>query len=493
MSRSQQRQKQGIAEDCVGPRPAEAPTPEPLEDDGDIARPCAFSFDGVAWEDATGVDAECGPVVGPLAYEPGWDFYDVLPDTRSYDAESRGPAVLQIRRKAPIRLVRVYHEWPTRQSPLGAALRPEGVSTTSVSLPSTAMRYPRLLVAVCPPVATFGRNYIARPGFSSGCRLSPRLSPSHAKVYEGEYVGSLHSKSCSWSGGSGGGDASGGGCGGSIVFPSRHNKPVAVAAAATARHRCYERRATWHGNASLRGTCVEHGSDPVVEGVATARGGAVSSSRFSPRSAFVTSRDSSSADEAAGVKVAATRKGMQVQSTIDTYPHEVVQKLQATVSELSGTVEDQRISRQLAEAEALRARTEVASLREEHAEMHTRLRSAERATMLSEMQVRALTSELAQLKQTAAAAQQEASRGGNAARCMGGLMPAACLEDVVASLVTLELGPLSSCSPQERSAAKRRLLLKWHPDKNGGVGGGACSDLATRVVQELQSRPEWTL
>merc|ERR1712157_205527 len=98
--------------------------------------------------------------------------------------------------------------------------------------------------------------------------------------------------------------------------------------------------------------------------------------------------------------------------------------------------------------------------------------------MASDMQVRALTSEVAQAR----SAQQQQ-------KCNGVPLIPANLEDIVSALVTFELRQLSACSPQERILTKRRLMLKWHPDKNHASGG--CGDLATRVVQEMQSRPEW--
>merc|ERR1712150_25711 len=98
------------------------------------------------------------------------------------------------------------------------------------------------------------------------------------------------------------------------------------------------------------------------------------------------------------------------------------------------------------------------------------------------MQVRALTSEVAQARTV----QQQQN---NMLKCNGAFLAQAKLEDIVSALVTLELQQLSACSPQERTLTKRRLMLKWHPDKNNVSGG--CGDLATRVMQEMQCRPEW--
>lgn len=68
---------------------------------------------------------------------------------------------------------------------------------------------------------------------------------------------------------------------------------------------------------------------------------------------------------------------------------------------------------------------------------------------------------------------------------------AALPQDVISSMVSLEVKQLAdaSKSSEERQLAKRRLLLRWHPDKNTGTGAG--NDLAKRVMQGLQAHPEW--
>lgn len=62
-------------------------------------------------------------------------------------------------------------------------------------------------------------------------------------------------------------------------------------------------------------------------------------------------------------------------------------------------------------------------------------------------------------------------------------------ESVVRQLSELECIPLrSQCSAEDRLAVKKRLLVKWHPDKQPSADHVA---LATEVMQELQNRPEW--
>lgn len=143
-------------------------------------------------------------------------------------------------------------------------------------------------------------------------------------------------------------------------------------------------------------------------------------------------------------------------------------------SRLLAELEEQRAARELAEASAKK-------LREERDDLLRRLRCAERAQMLSDMQVRTLTNEVSESRRKL---QEKGDRRADKAAS-----PAS-LEDIAKDIVTLELEQLKNCSPEERVSTKRRLLLRWHPDKNGGSGGGG-GDLATRVVQEMQGRPEW--
>jgi len=62
-------------------------------------------------------------------------------------------------------------------------------------------------------------------------------------------------------------------------------------------------------------------------------------------------------------------------------------------------------------------------------------------------------------------------------------------DDVVGTLARLECEPLRSCSSQDRASLKKRLLLKWHPDKQPSVQH---VDLSKMVMQELQNREEWS-
>lgn len=62
-------------------------------------------------------------------------------------------------------------------------------------------------------------------------------------------------------------------------------------------------------------------------------------------------------------------------------------------------------------------------------------------------------------------------------------------QDAISALVTMEVKQLHGLSSEDRQLVKRRLLLRWHPDKNAGTGAG--NDLAKKVMQGLQVHPEW--
>lgn len=59
----------------------------------------------------------------------------------------------------------------------------------------------------------------------------------------------------------------------------------------------------------------------------------------------------------------------------------------------------------------------------------------------------------------------------------------------VRSLVALEVGPLRLCEAASREALKKKILLKWHPDKQPSEEHRS---LATQVMQELQNSEGWS-
>ena len=145
----------------------------------------------------------------------------------------------------------------------------------------------------------------------------------------------------------------------------------------------------------------------------------------------------------------------------------------AEIDRLRKELEKERLARQAAEANAEQAVDRARALHQECSLLQQRLRSAERRTMALEMQGRQLSTDLQRAELAA---------------CTN-WAPAKSLEDVVSQLVTLEIRQLQNLTADERASVKRRLLLRWHPDKNAGTGGG--NDLAKRVLQEMQAHPSW--
>lgn len=61
--------------------------------------------------------------------------------------------------------------------------------------------------------------------------------------------------------------------------------------------------------------------------------------------------------------------------------------------------------------------------------------------------------------------------------------------DIIQGMAALECEALRSCSDEdERRTAKKRLLLKWHPDKAPTSAG---KDIAKNVMQAMQDMPLW--
>jgi hypothetical protein len=55
-------------------------------------------------------------------------------------------------------------------------------------------------------------------------------------------------------------------------------------------------------------------------------------------------------------------------------------------------------------------------------------------------------------------------------------------------MAATECGPLGRCISEEKAALKKKLLLKWHPDKQPSAEHSA---FATLVMQEMQNHPAW--
>lgn len=62
-------------------------------------------------------------------------------------------------------------------------------------------------------------------------------------------------------------------------------------------------------------------------------------------------------------------------------------------------------------------------------------------------------------------------------------------EEIVQEIAEIEATPLRGSNSERRQVIKKKLLLKWHPDKQPTADH---EELATQVMQELQNRPEWS-
>lgn len=59
---------------------------------------------------------------------------------------------------------------------------------------------------------------------------------------------------------------------------------------------------------------------------------------------------------------------------------------------------------------------------------------------------------------------------------------------LAAHMADRECGPLRRCAVEEKGALRKKLLLKWHPDKQPSTDH---AKFATHVVQEMQNCPAW--
>jgi hypothetical protein len=62
------------------------------------------------------------------------------------------------------------------------------------------------------------------------------------------------------------------------------------------------------------------------------------------------------------------------------------------------------------------------------------------------------------------------------------------MDRLVSQLADAECAPLKRCAADEKAALRKRLLLKWHPDKQPSAEH---SKFATLVVQDMQNNPLW--
>jgi len=59
---------------------------------------------------------------------------------------------------------------------------------------------------------------------------------------------------------------------------------------------------------------------------------------------------------------------------------------------------------------------------------------------------------------------------------------------IAEKVAAMEAGPLKLCAEADRPALRKKLLLKWHPDKQPSPEH---AEMAKQVMQELQNTPIW--
>jgi len=356
---------------------------------------------------------------GPLAHEPGWDFF-VVPVAKGT------PSFIRVRRSLPIRLVRVYAEWPSSDSALATVLHPGGIKEAEVELPEAARKLPRLLVAVCPPAMAVQSCSESEAGVprSTGSGVTSAISAAAVAAAEAEaQAAELEQRA---------------------ERAARSRRPYYLSN--------YLRKNGSTSPASSDSTCSSAYRIAARSGTSTPRGltaGEILAQLYEEEVLSALAAGESCGDE-----------GLDSLSGI--------RQKNAEIDALKRELEKEREARRAAEATAKQAVGTANELQQECSLLQQQLRSAERRTMALEMQGRQLSTDLQR------AACQTVAKS---------------LDEVVSELVALELRQLHGLTAGERAGAKRKLLLRWHPDKNSGNGGG--NDLAKRVLQELQSHPAW--
>eukprot|EP00435_Cladocopium_sp_Y103_P067606 s1130_g30.t1 len=351
---------------------------------------CSFSFNGTSWLEV----GDEGLRLAPVEHEPGWDFFELWGSFASS---------ISIRRSFPIRLVRVYSQWPSSDV-LATALHPAGLQELQLELPEASRHLTKWIVAVCPSTLALRGERMAS---------SPRIPPLTAAA------------------------------------------AAVQAAQGELEASDLERRA-----GQLSGYLRRHKStSPSSDDSTTA-----SASQRSPRHGAVEILTQLYEEEV----LSALRSGKPSDQCLEEVTG--VRARDDEIAMLKKELEQERLARAAAEASWHQECNATVQLREQCGKLQQQLRNAERDRMTSEMQVRQLSADLQHARAVA-------------------LDEPATLEDVISSVVSLEVKQLQTLNPEERQLAKRRLLLRWHPDKNAGTGAG--NDLAKRVMQGLQVHPEW--
>ncbi|CAE8617580.1 unnamed protein product, partial [Polarella glacialis] len=92
------------------------------------------------------------------------------------------------------------------------------------------------------------------------------------------------------------------------------------------------------------------------------------------------------------------------------------------------------------------------------------------------------------LEKEVAALRQQMKEGFKKKKGGVDVIPPALEGNMARAIAELEAGPLLHCPAKDRPALKKKMLLKWHPDKQPSPGH---AELAKRVMQELQNLSDW--
>jgi len=474
---------------------------------------CSFSFNDVAWLEAGTQDEG---VVGPLPNTLGWDFYKIMMPVASEG--NAGNSGLYVRRQQVMRLVRVYGTWPTNKPPLASSVHSRGLQVLEITLPEGLSRFASVLVAVYPPATSVciavGPGEPQQDAFKldSGSRSRRRpfaVTSTGDRSNQLTAAASLTAAAASVAAAAADAEAAELESSASLQYLRKAIRPSAGPGVGEA---CVARGTTckssglrgsgglWPTGGSrspdaqtrreVSGMMNEKSMSRAVDTAAT-RGRETEMSTILAAAEAVAEEALNDTSESASSSPVQDSHGNQHDGHVGSV---TMDKLLVQVAALTAELAAEREARQTAQADALRCGTQLESVQQERddlsellrsaereaeslcseelADLTRRLRAAERATMASEMRVRSLTGEFEEAR-----ASLQRAKG----KC-------ASVDDVVGGLATLELASLRACMPQEKVAEKRRLLLRWHPDKNRGDG---CGDIATRVLQEMQGRPEW--
>jgi len=142
-----------------------------------------------------------------------------------------------------------------------------------------------------------------------------------------------------------------------------------------------------------------------------------------------------------------------------------------------------------AQAMAARDTVDVLRMKKDAMETEVAMEKRRRADMESDMTaMRRNMREMERLERENAMLQQQLRSTEGRVRVKNAAPPVPSSAASIRQIAELECRPLRLVDGAERMALEKKLLLKWHPDKQPCANH---TSLATQVMQELQNRWEW--